>query len=201
MRSFVSCVLAVLILAFCVSLHVRADEPNYGAVRIGSTAGHGTAFFVGNQGLVVTAGHVVKGAGKSQLYIWVGRVQVSVEVVYLSDLQDIAVLRAPITPRGYEVSCDYPEPGLPVYSIGFPADFGKAVVYGRIAGYEPLGHERRTLVDITATFGQSGAPILDEQDRVRGVLVNVYGTSIGQTHYVLAESGYILCEALALSAR
>lgn len=137
-------------------------------------AGHGSGLMISDQGLVLTAAHVVEDArllavwspGESRAY--------AATVVYADPRQDLAFLAV----RGafaHHVEVAAPSTSLrvrqTVHAIGYPIDARRTDPQssrGIISGVLPSGELQ---LDMALNPGNSGGPLIDEQENVVGIVV------------------------------
>lgn len=159
--------------------------------------------FVAHSGfgdLIVTAGHCLEDSKGALITAKdsIGRVY-DVEPVYFDTLHDIAIFRGPSDhPPSAKLSlaCHAPvSVGDAVTMTGFPLDFGKATVSGKIAGM-PIAWGPWPDVYRVAMFagpGNSGSPVMNSDGDVIGILVGGNpswpGMSMVVPIYVLCQPG------------
>ncbi len=144
----------------------------------------GSAFAVTEDGLLVTARHVVQGAATVMVEAMDGTIY-QAEAWFESPLYDVGLIRiAPLSP----LSCvflgdDTPSPGDTVYIVGAPlGEYGWTITKGI------LSHPARSIPDLSAGVvfqtdcpaypGNSGGPVYNEYGIVVGVLVAGCGASL-----------------------
>jgi S1-C subfamily serine protease len=134
----------------------------------------GTGFFLGGR-CWATAAHVVDGVEGVQLVLHTGTT-ISARVAAQDDLHDVAVLRAAASVPALALATRLPRPNTQVWAIGFPGasrHYGRPVpMIGRI--HPERGPHSMILVSGMAFFGHSGSPMLDEAQRVVGLIVAVH---------------------------
>lgn len=142
-------------------------------VRVGS--GHGTGFFVGDEGLILTNAHVVGDARDVQIITGQG-IEVTAEVIERHDVRDIAVLRSPLRIQNPpKLHLGEVEVTGTVYSVGTPVSqgFDATITRGIVSA---LRKERRTglsfiQADVAVSPGNSGGPLFDQHGRIVGIAV------------------------------
>lgn len=138
-----------------------------------TASGHGTGFAVSADGLILTAQHVVSDAhhvvvrhpGKGGFS--------AARVVYESPDDDIAVLRVERTlePLVLDASAAALRVRQTAFAVGYPLDATRSFAQsarGIIAGHLDDGTVQ---LDMDVNPGNSGGPLLDERDRVIGMIV------------------------------
>ena len=139
----------------------------------------GTAFAVSADGLLLTAFHVVEGAGSISAKCG-SSPEAPVTVVARSSALDLAVLRMPeaksLAYLDLVPETEMPELGTFVFTVGFPATrvLGTDPKYteGTISGLSGLeGDASFYQVSVPIQPGNSGGPLLDERGRVVGVIL------------------------------
>ena len=142
-------------------------------VRVG--LGHGSGFFVGEDGHLITNQHVVGNAKQVQIITSTG-IEVQGEVVATSKARDVALIKTPIrTPNAV-----YLEPVLPpiaseVYAVGTPIDesLSMTVTKGIISAVRKDTASGKLFIQADAAIspGNSGGPLFDAKGSVIGVSV------------------------------
>ncbi|MBL4634958.1 MAG: trypsin-like peptidase domain-containing protein, partial [Kofleriaceae bacterium] len=136
-------------------------------------SGHGTGFAVGPDGFIVTAGHVADDAVHLVIRLPGEGGFRSAQVAYRDEDQDVAILWVdePIVP----LQLASPENRLrvrqTVYAIGYPLDASRTQAQsarGIVAGQIEADILQ---LDISLNPGNSGGPLVDEEDRVVGMVV------------------------------
>lgn len=137
-------------------------------------SGHGSGLLISRDGLVLTARHVVEDA--QLLAVWVpGQSRAyPASVVYSDPERDFAVL---VIPGVFEnhVPLVAPTEALrvrqTVHAIGYPLDARRSDPQssrGIISGIRPTGDLQ---LDMALNPGNSGGPLIDESDRILGIVV------------------------------
>jgi len=145
-------------------------EPETGYVK------SGTAFFVSEQGHLLTNNHVIDGC--SLIAVELAKRSVPVDLLAVDRVRDLALLKFPYPGVGYAPFRTLPPvaPGESVVVVGFPLRgllAGEAnVTTGTVSALAGIGNDAR-MMQITAPVqsGNSGGPLLDETGRVIGVVV------------------------------
>lgn len=136
-------------------------------------SGHGTGFMVGNDGLLLTAQHVVDGARHVVVRLPGKDGFTPARVVHSNKKEDIAVLSIEEPIAAIELGDD--KAGLQVrqtiFAIGYPMDPSRKQAQsarGIVAGALENGTVQ---LDIAVNPGNSGGPLVDESNRVVGMIV------------------------------
>lgn len=135
--------------------------------------GHGSGFVAGKDGLIVTAAHVVADARAVAVHAPGVLGPLAARVVAIDETRDVALLRvahtfdapAAIAPAGENLAIRQT-----VFAIGYPVDVTRADPQssrGSVSGLLPDG---RLQLDISVNPGNSGGPVVDEKDRVFGIV-------------------------------
>lgn len=154
----------------------------------------GTGFAISNDGYIATNYHVVKDAKKIIINTSKNKNYIAYTVAF-DPKSDVAILK--IEDKNftfgkkqipYAISNASSLLGSRIYSIGFPKD---DIVYneGYVScetGFE--GDENAYQLEISANPGQSGAPILDKNGIVIGILSGKQSNSYGTTYAVRAQA-------------
>ncbi len=172
------------------SLEVPLAVPNYG---------HGTGFAVGTSGLIVTAGHVVDDAVHLVIRMPGDAGFFPAQVAYRDEEQDVAILW--VAEKLVPIKMAEPSHRLrvrqTVFAIGYPLDATRTQAQsarGIVAGQ--LKDDRLQL-DISLNPGNSGGPLVDEQDEVVGMVVARGSVEMGIQGLGLAIANPRIRRALA----
>ena len=150
----------------------------------GAKASLGSAFFVSNDGLVVTNYHVISelvhnpDRYHAELFDTQGASR-PVTIAAIDVVHDLAVLR--VDPRNdgfFSLNPVILEQGTRLYSLGHPHDLGLSIVEGTYNGL--LQHTLYEKIHFTGSLnpGMSGGPSIDDQGRVVGVNVSTSGNQL-----------------------
>lgn len=152
----------------------------------------GSGFAISNDGYFATNYHVVERADSIYLQMNNGRAYKAI-VIKVNPEADLAILKIDDKNFAFKQSIPYTidknvaSLGQRIFSIGYPKD---DVVYneGYISsekGYD--GNASAYQLEITANPGQSGAPILDTNGNVVGIITGKQSNTSGTTFAVHAE--------------
>ena len=146
-------------------------------------ASSGTGFYVSNTGHIISNHHVVEGCSTVKL-TFKGK-EVSADVLAVDKMNDLAILKADLTPsKVYSVATEDASLLEDIIIAGYP--LGKKVSAAiktskgsitALAGYGDNYSEFQT--DAALNQGNSGGPIMDQKGNVVGVAVANYGKQAG----------------------
>ena len=146
-------------------------------------ASSGTGFYVSNTGHIISNHHVVEGCNSVKL-TFKGK-EVSANVLAVDKMNDLAILKADITPsKVYSVATEDASLLEDIIIAGYP--LGKKVSAAiktskgsitALAGYGDNYSEFQT--DAALNQGNSGGPIMNQKGNVVGVAVANYGKQAG----------------------
>lgn len=169
--------------------------------RLGNApeAAQGTGFFISKDGLLVTAYHLwgdmeQRGVDPATMSIEVtfdpdSPKTVQAQQLYTNRVADVMVLYAPVGGRNVptlkpadRTTAKVVEASTPIYSAGYPDGIGFSVSRGYIKSFDgPRAPVPAWTTDITFKGGESGSPILLEDNRVIAIAkaVDKESTQIG----------------------
>jgi S1-C subfamily serine protease len=144
-------------------------------VLIKEPRGFGSGFFLGGDGLVLTAAHVVENAASVDVQERNGKLT-HAKLVRVSHAHDVALLSIADAPGAsfpcVDIDTAAKHPGSDVYAIGAPSrqDLAFSLTRGIISGVRTVEGTRLIQTDASVSPGNSGGPLLDKQGRVIGVV-------------------------------
>lgn len=148
------------------------DAPNNVTVAVArANSGHGTGFVV-DEGLILTAQHVVEDARHVVVRLPGEAGFFPARVVYADKAKDIAILTVNgKLPVALALNGEPPRVRSTVFAVGYPIDATRKQpqsARGIIAGFLDDGTVQ---LDMALNPGNSGGPIVDEQDAVVGMAI------------------------------
>jgi serine protease Do len=146
---------------------------NVVTVRLGR--GHGSGFFIGRDGYVLTNAHVVGNAGRVQLVMSNGA-ETPARVVRVDSERDVALLKADIKrTSALAINSRFPDVAETVYAIGSPTKEGMSstVTKGIVSARRVLRKDGQEFIQSDASIspGNSGGPLLNDKGAVIGIAV------------------------------
>lgn len=170
-----------------------------GVVTVRNSAGHGSGFFINDEGYALTNAHVV-GSAQSVALIDFSGTQFMADVIRTDEEQDVALIKADVTQNHFlPISRDFVKPLDKVYGIGSPGaeSFKNTITHGVISAIRQnkKTDKRHYQVDMTMAKGESGGPLLDENGNVIGIMSRILVPSDAQSGF-----GYVIPIGDALKA-
>lgn len=143
-------------------------------VTTGDNSGHGSGFFISEDGLIVTNYHVVKNNKKVNI-ILSNNLSFVGEVIRTDANNDLALVK--VSGNGFkpfllsESDGDI-QIGAEVYAIGTPSDkkLAQTVSKGIVSGNRLLDNKSYIQTDVSVSPGNSGGPLIDKNGLVLGVV-------------------------------
>lgn len=144
-----------------------------GTVMVKTDSGFGSGFFLGPDGLVLTAAHVVD-SGSVKLRMHDGSL-LTARVVRISHRSDVALLSAGNSNAPFSclaLSSAKQTPGNDVYAIGSPAseDLAFSLSRGIVSGVRNINELSLLQTDASLSPGNSGGAMIDKEGRAVGVV-------------------------------
>lgn len=138
-----------------------------------ATGGHGSGFFISENGYILTNEHVVGEAERVTIRMYNGS-QIIADVIKKDAVRDVALLKAASNSRNYfYVNSNVSAVGSEVYAIGTPLDESNShsVTKGIISSYR--NHDGLNFIqsDVDIHPGNSGGPLINKQGHVIGIAV------------------------------
>jgi len=164
-----------------------SKEPNYtsrinkhindirmGVITVVTKTGHGSGFFISQNGLALTNYHVVNDQKFIKVKVTTGR-EIIGEVIRRDKHRDIALIKVeeemmPCLP----ISALEPNIGADVFAIGSPLKqtYSTTITKGILSAYRNYNNLKFIQSDVNILPGNSGGPLLDESGNVIGVAVS-----------------------------
>jgi len=156
-----------------IPLTNHVNEVRSAVVTIYAGDGHGSGFFISNNGYLLTNEHVVREAKFVKVKLATGR-EILGEVVKVNSTRDIALVSVeeknmPALP----IRDDEQNIGNEVYAIGSPLDddLSTTLSKGIISAYRVEDGLKYIQSDVNVLPGNSGGPLLDKNGNIIGVTV------------------------------
>ena len=136
----------------------------------------GTAFFISDNGMVVTNYHVIKDCKRLMLFDPQAGWTAEARIVDVDAANDLALLQADIKSRPLPVADQFVlKRGEEVLTLGFPSPdiqgASQKATFGRINAVSGIGDDiRHVQVDVPVQPGNSGGPLLNVKGEVVGVI-------------------------------
>lgn len=148
------------------------------SIRIGQ--GHGSGFFIGKDGYLLTNQHVVGAANTVQVKMSNG-LELPATVVASNRERDVALLKAQISfPRPPSLQLNLPNVATDVYAIGSPIreTLSNTVTKGIVSAIrtDPASGQRFIQSDTAISPGNSGGPLFDTEGNIVGIAVARYAS-------------------------
>ncbi len=155
-----------------VQMPAGAEDALSATVIVDVGNGHGSGFFVSEDGLVLTAAHVVANASEITVIRRDG-LELPARLIRISRSSDAALLRV-------EKKSDHclvaggalPKAGEELYALGAPEDrhLGFSLTRGIVSGVRIVGETEFIQTDASINRGNSGGPLVNEKGWVDGIV-------------------------------
>lgn len=147
-------------------------------IRVGQ--GHGSGFFVGKDGYLLTNAHVVGSASRVQIKTSIG-VEIPADVVAISKARDVALLKSQIAfPTPPFLKTAIPAVTTEVFAVGSPLkeSLGNTVTRGIVSAHrtDAASGLRFIQSDVAISPGNSGGPLFDSDGDIVGISVAKYAS-------------------------
>lgn len=136
--------------------------------------GHGSGFFVSDDGLFVTNDHVLGDVDAARVVLHDGRHFEAVEILVRDRANDLVLAKVPTASQPHvQLSEAPPEIGAPAYAIGSPLGMDFTLTQGIVSAMRADGDTKFIQMQTDIAPGSSGGPLFDEFGRVAGVATAV----------------------------
>lgn len=145
-------------------------------IRVGQ--GHGSGFFIGKDGYLITNAHVVGSASRVQVKTSIG-FEIPAEVIAISKTRDVALLKTPIAfPLPPFLKTALPAVATEVFAVGSPLKeaLGNTVTRGIVSSHRTDTASGLKFIqsDVAVSPGNSGGPLFDSEGSIVGISVAKY---------------------------
>lgn len=180
-----------------VTLAKSLEEAVKSCVTVKVDDGHGSGFFINNEGHILTNYHVIKDGKKIEAII--DSKSYPAEVIQSAKFADLAILKVDYKSEfAIEITNERKgELGNEIYAIGTPSsvELPSTISKGIISGYRKSGNQYDLLqTDVSINFGNSGGPLVDSNANLIGIVnsklagFGIEGISFGLSNeYILPE--------------
>lgn len=148
-------------------------------IRIGR--GHGSGFFVGDKGYILTNAHVVGKASKVRIATNQG-LEIDAVVIGKNKTRDVALLKTELRNRNpIRINVNFPKVTEQVYAVGTPLkeSLNTTVTKGIVSAFRKDKSSNLNFIQSDAAIspGNSGGPLFNNSGEVIGIAVAKYATS------------------------
>jgi serine protease Do len=157
-----------------IEAHLESVLSSVATIRIGQ--GHGSGFFISEDGYLLTNAHVVGDAQKVSVILNNG-LEVPGDVVRRLKSRDIALIKVGLrVPTALPLRSASAKKLERVFVVGTPLkeSLGSTVTAGIISGFRTEKGQRFIQADAPISPGNSGGPLIDQNGNVLGVSVAKY---------------------------
>ena len=168
----------------------HADSSRKAAVIIQAGSGHGSGFFITEEGHILTNSHVVGAAQRVRIVPSDKGKAITAEVLRIDRARDVALLKLETLPNDLKIKTlpirpEWPGIAEDVYVVGAPLSASrlndtvtKGIVSTHRKNVKFLGTKQNFIqADVLTHGGNSGGPLLDTYGNIIGITVG--GWSIG----------------------
>lgn len=145
-------------------------------IRVGT--GHGSGFFIGSKGLILTNAHVIGSAKKVQIISNSG-IEFQAETFFINETRDIALLKSNVNfSDPIDISLEKPKVTTDVYAVGTPISesLKTTVTKGIISAIRTDKTSELEFIqaDVSISPGNSGGPLFNAKGEVIGISAAKY---------------------------
>ena len=155
------------------SLPELFEDIKTSVVTINSRDGHGSGFFISEDGLILTNYHVVGDYDEVKVVLQ-NKMKITAKVIRVNMNEDLAILK--VDGEGFkfmDISGAYQaKVGEDVYAIGTPADLslGQTITKGMVSGFREFDEKKLIQTDVSMNPGNSGGPLINTKGKVLGLV-------------------------------
>lgn len=180
-----------------VSVATSLEEAVNSCVTVKVDKGHGSGFFINNEGYILTNYHVIKDGEKIEAII--DSKNYPAEVIQSAKFADLAILKVDYNSE-FAIGITNERKGAlgkEIFAIGTPSsvELPSTISKGIISGYRKSGKKYDLIqTDVSINFGNSGGPLVDTEANLIGIVnsklagFGIEGISFGLSNeYILPE--------------
>lgn len=158
------------------SFENSAELIQYGSeacVTVLTDGGHGSGVVISEDGMILSAEHVISGANKIEVEFANG-LKMDATIVRTDPVNDVVLLQ--ISGKGHKALPlgvnSSPKLGEEVLTIGTPAEveLGQSVAKGIVSGKRKVDNDVYIQTDMAVSPGNSGGPLINMQGEVVGII-------------------------------
>jgi len=172
------------------------------SVTIISKTGHGSGFFISNDGYIITCYHVVGDNSKDIEVLTNNGIKHKCEIIRSNPNFDLTLIKIDTQDSAPVKFCKdlSLSAGMDVYAIGTPKDINLAqtITKGIISGIRTSNNRSFIQSDVSINSGNSGGALLNSNGELLGIVnAKLYGVSIEGIGFAIPN--YYIKEALKIS--
>ncbi|MEL6135647.1 MAG: trypsin-like peptidase domain-containing protein, partial [Bacteroidota bacterium] len=173
------------------------EEAQLATVTIKVDEGHGSGFFITEDGFVLTNYHVVATTEDTLKVLTSDGKSHEGVLIRKDEENDIALIKVDVAPSvafGFPAEKNY-QLGDNIFAIGTPTsiELGQTLSRGIISGERKVGETSLIQTDASINFGNSGGPIVNEQGELIGIInsklvgLGVEGIAFGSPAFMFKQ--------------
>ena len=160
---------------------INAAQKN--AVLVQAGTGHGSGFFISNEGHIITNNHVVGNAQRVRIVTSGKAEKLIAQVLRTDTARDVALLKLENIPDDFKIQLmplrlDWPKVSEDIYALGAPKStrlegtLSKGIVSAHRKNYRFVGGKENFIQgDVPIHGGNSGGPLYDARGNIIGISV------------------------------
>lgn len=141
-------------------------------VTVASNSGHGSGFFISDDGVILTCNHVLQSKNKAKIILSNG-IKTQAKVIRRNKEYDVALLKVDsLTTTALSLEPEKAELNQEVWVIGTPfsKELAQSLTKGIVSSFRAEENKEYIQMDASVSPGNSGGPLLDENGKVRGIV-------------------------------
>ncbi len=180
-----------------VSKTLDLEQAKTNTVMVQGGAGHGSGFFISQNGHILTNAHVVGKAQRVRIVTSGKAEKLAAEVLRINKERDVALLRIESVPHHLKINPlpvqdQWPNIGSDVYVIGAPLStrlqdtVTKGIISAHRKNFKLFGQSIDLLqADVAIQAGNSGGPLIDSRGNIVGLSVAGTGLTNESLNYFI----------------
>lgn len=205
-ESFVDVSLPELSLSNPISNTNNLEEAQQATVTISHADGHGSGFFVNNEGYIITNYHVVAGKTDDLEVITNDGEHLTADFVRANEYIDLALLKVNVKPKhAFSLTAEKNYySGDEVFAIGTPTslELGQTISRGIISGIRKQDRYETIQTDVSVNPGNSGGALVNRKGELIGVVNSkVIGNGIEGISFCIPAKDILGMLSISLSKK
>lgn len=172
----------------------KISDSKKASVTIKNQKGHGSGFFISNEGYILTNYHVIRDTTNQKVILNDGK-EYNFKVLRYSKIKDLALIKIDIKNEfSFSLEEKLPLDGDNIFAIGTPSSsqLNQSISRGIVSGIRKNNNSTLIQTDASINAGNSGGAITNESNQVLGMVSSkLYGFGIEGISFAIPSNEII----------